>query len=156
MSLGSGTDPVLQSGSGRDSFNVGAIGGFHNDDVVSLEYDPVLNKYTGRLDGTARVEWIDTGNTISHGVGKRGFAVTTNVDGGTSGFQGIGFDDIYVTEIGTNIMYAPVRVVPISVASQSVKTGATTLYVRASRSAAAATVSAGTFNPQLHVMAIPA
>lgn len=50
----------------------------------------------------------------------------------------------------------PVNVIPINYAAQSVKTGATTLFVRANRSGSAAQIGVTGFLPELIAFAIPA
>lgn len=64
--------------------------------------------------------------------------------------------DIKIQDNPTLTATAPVNVVPINYAAQSVKTGATTLYVRINRSGGSGTVSATNFQPHLVAYAVPA
>lgn len=64
------------------------------------------------------------------------------------------FNSLYVTDQLEN--FVQVHVVPRSLDTQTVRTGATTLYVRLSRLGTLGSVSATAYRPKLHVMAIPA
>lgn len=61
---------------------------------------------------------------------------------------------IYVTDQLEN--FAPLHLVPKGLDTQTVRTGATTLYVRLSRLGSLSSVSASNYKPKLHVMAVPA
>lgn len=50
----------------------------------------------------------------------------------------------------------PVRVIPLDLGAQTARTGPTTLYVRAARSGASATIDTSAFQPKLYTMAVPA
>jgi len=62
-------------------------------------------------------------------------------------------DGIWMTDNVEN--YVPIHVVPNSLSSQSVRTGASTLYIRQTR-LGSGSVAASTYRPKLHVMCVPA
>lgn len=154
MDLIVGTSPDLLGGASGGSFNLGATGGFNDGDVVTLEYNSTTNTYTAVHNGAHGVAWTDTTNVILHGPTNRGIAVFTNPDAGSGGFQGQGIDNFIITEPNTNPGNSPIHLAPVS--AQTTKTGSTTVYVRMQRSSTAATVSATTYKPNIHIMAVPA
>lgn len=151
-----GTNSNLTGGTQVATYNLAASEPTFDTATYKFEYDTSDNTYRffGRT-GTNYMSWTDTSNTVPHGVGKRRWAVYNGSDGANSPFHGpFTIDDLRVTEVASNIMYSSARVIPT--VSQAVKTGATTLYVRAARSGASATITASATQPKLFVLAVPA
>lgn len=154
--LYSGTgNPVNGTYVNRGAQNIGATdNGFFDWQIHTLDYNPTTNTYTYQINGGNRIVWTDSGNVVSHGVGHRRFAIGPNSTYGVGAFIGMGCDNFSVTEVGSNPAYSSVRMIPI--ATQSVRTGPTTLYVRGVRSGTTATITASATQPKLFVQAVPA
>jgi hypothetical protein len=112
--------------------------------------------------GASIINFNDSANASVVGSGERGWGFGFQAGQASATVQAApaALDQILIRDNAPGVdisSYAPVTVLPVSVASQTVKTGATTLYVRVSRTGSAGTVGAGySHTPSLSVLAVPA
>lgn len=126
--------------------------GFQIGDTLEVRYDVPTNTFTLTHNGVLAITYVDTNNNVTHGVNNRLVALMTNAHNSGGGFPGPGFENFV---LGNGLLAsAPIKVRPT--ATQTAKTGATTLYVRLNRSGSAATVAVNPFNPQIYAIAVPA
>ena len=94
----------------------------------------------------------DNTNLTAMGPNNRGWGF--GVRAATRGFGQTtpsGLDSVYVSDVVPAT--EPIVIAPVN---NSVKTGATTLYVRLARASTVATVSYNPYRPKLHILAVPA
>jgi hypothetical protein len=108
--------------------------------------------------GSSQVAQVsDTTGVTLMGSANRGWGFGLKSSGPVVLIQGPpGVEQAYITDFVPS--YEPVPILPVSLNSMPVRTGATTLYVQLSRSEYYSSygVSASSYRPRLHVMAVPA
>lgn len=115
--------------------------------------------YTLYKNGTQVSQWNDSSNVTNVGSSFRGWgfghqAASRAFSSGQTTPSSVA--DIRIQDNPTLTATAPCNVLPINYASQSPRTGASTLFVRVNRSASPATVGVSTFFPKLVAFAVPA
>lgn len=117
--------------------------------------DGITKKFTLSWNGVVINSWNDgTSGVTLAGPSNRGWAIGAGNFGG--GLAPGKIDSVSIGDGLTTPSMNSIRIVPLNLHAQTVKTGVATLYVRLVRSGGASTVQASNFSPKFWAMAVPA